>query len=260
MTPPRAAAAGGSDGQMRRPGIVLRRFRCSRGCFDGGYGSVGSGPSLVNEVGCHRSKVRPAGRQKFRGFRMRLSRFGYFFDFFAYPALLIALGALGLHLLDGRQVVIWATLCLAATAFWTLLEYLLHRFAFHHLPVLRQMHHRHHVEEGASDGTPTWISAPAFGILVFLPAYLTSGFFIASAITEGLMTGYLWYISVHHILHHRRPDPPGYAFKLRRRHALHHHFDETANFGVTSGFWDHVFGTSDAASVRRARYRLRTST
>ena len=190
---------------------------------------------------------------------MRLSRFGYYLDFFAYPVLLFALGAFGSHLLDWRQLSIWATLWIAALASWTLLEYLLHRLAFHHLPIIRQMHQRHHVEEGACDGTPTWISVPAFGILVFLPAYFASDFFVASAVTEGLMTGYLWYISVHHLLHHRRYDPPGYAFSLRRRHALHHHFDETTNFGVTSGFWDHVFRTHAAASVRRARYRLRTS-
>jgi sterol desaturase/sphingolipid hydroxylase (fatty acid hydroxylase superfamily) len=185
-----------------------------------------------------------------RGLNMRLSRFGYFFDFFAYPALLIALGFLGTHAQDARRLVIWATVYLAAMAFWTLLEYLLHRFALHHLPVLRQMHHRHHVEEEACDGTPTWISIPAFGILAFLPSYFIFNFFLASAITDGLMSGYLWYISVHHLLHHRRPDPPGYASNLRRRHALHHHFDETTNFGVTSGFWDHVFRTHARVSAR----------
>ena len=36
----------------------------------------------------------------------------------------------------------------------------------------------------------------------------------------------------------------GYLGLLKRRHALHHHLDDHGNFGVTSGFWDHVFRTN----------------
>ena len=42
------------------------------------------------------------------------------------------------------------------------------------------------------------------------------------------------------------------------RHALHHHFDEKLNFGVTSGFWDKVFGTDvtpERIAARRAASR-----
>ena len=47
-----------------------------------------------------------------------------------------------------------------------------------------------------------------------------------------------------------------YVYALKRRHALHHHYDEMANFGVTSGFWDHVFRTAvgdPAGSVEHGR-------
>jgi sterol desaturase/sphingolipid hydroxylase (fatty acid hydroxylase superfamily) len=57
------------------------------------------------------------------------------------------------------------------------------------------------------------------------------------------MLGYLWYVSVHHIVHHWKAEPGTYAYALKRRHMLHHHFDDMGNFGVTSGFWDRVFGT-----------------
>ena len=33
---------------------------------------------------------------------------------------------------------------------------------------------------------------------------------------------------------------------------LHHHFDEMGNFGVTSGFWDVVFGTDVKVRVAAA--------
>ncbi len=52
------------------------------------------------------------------------------------------------------------------------------------------------------------------------------------------------------------PAHTSYVYALKRRHALHHHYDETANFGVTSGFWDHVFRTAvgdPAGSVEHGR-------
>jgi sterol desaturase/sphingolipid hydroxylase (fatty acid hydroxylase superfamily) len=44
-------------------------------------------------------------------------------------------------------------------------------------------------------------------------------------------------------VHHCRLQPVSYLYKLKHRHALHHHFDDAGNFGVTTGFWDKVFGT-----------------
>jgi sterol desaturase/sphingolipid hydroxylase (fatty acid hydroxylase superfamily) len=31
---------------------------------------------------------------------------------------------------------------------------------------------------------------------------------------------------------------------VRLRHARHHHLSDTGNFGVTTEFWDRVFGTT----------------
>lgn len=181
---------------------------------------------------------------------MPLSRFGYYLDFFVYPILLVVLAIAGTRGLDGQGVMVWAIAYLAALGVWTLLEYLLHRFVLHRVPVLRDMHGRHHLEEDAYDGTPTWVSLAAFAVFAFLPAWLLSDLMWATAITGGLMTGYLWYITVHHIVHHWHFKRPGYAYNLRRQHALHHHFDQTANYGVTSNFWDRIFGTKARTSAR----------
>lgn len=67
---------------------------------------------------------------------------------------------------------------------------------------------------------------------------------MATAATAGIMLGYLWYVSVHHALHHWRMEHASYLYTLKRRHALHHHGAETCNFGVTTGFWDRLFRTS----------------
>jgi sterol desaturase/sphingolipid hydroxylase (fatty acid hydroxylase superfamily) len=186
---------------------------------------------------------------------MHLGRLGYFSDFFVYPALIAGLSAWGLSGATLEAATRWIGLALCSLALWTLLEYLLHRYVLHHFPYVKEMHHAHHVEEKASIGTPTWASLGVFAIVIVLPAWLGLGPFMASAITAGMMAGYLWYISVHHIVHHWHPGHSSYVYGLKRRHALHHHFDETANFGVSSSFWDRVFGTIAEAPVRQPRRR-----
>lgn len=62
-------------------------------------------------------------------------------------------------------------------------------------------------------------------------------------LTAGFMLGYLWYVSVHHLIHHGGLGRSALAMRLKRRHMLHHHFNDEGNYGVTSGFWDKVFGT-----------------
>ena len=174
---------------------------------------------------------------------MRLGPIGYYSDFFVYPAVIFLLAALGLAEAGRGGAPEWVAIFLLCLALWTLVEYLMHRFALHHIPYIKEMHDEHHVHESAPIGTPTYISLSLHIALVFLPLLFVFGFPAASAATCGLMLGYLWYISVHHILHHWHPAHSGYLYRLKRRHALHHHFDGETNFGVTTGFWDQVFRT-----------------
>jgi sterol desaturase/sphingolipid hydroxylase (fatty acid hydroxylase superfamily) len=39
-------------------------------------------------------------------------------------------------------------------------------------------------------------------------------------------------------------DHGSYFYAAKRRHALHHHVCPDQNFGVTTDFWDAVFGTA----------------
>jgi sterol desaturase/sphingolipid hydroxylase (fatty acid hydroxylase superfamily) len=55
------------------------------------------------------------------------------------------------------------------------------------------------------------------------------------------------------MVHHWAVRPDSYGFRLKRRHALHHYFDDHGNFGVSSGFWDKVFGTDINVKAARAR-------
>jgi sterol desaturase/sphingolipid hydroxylase (fatty acid hydroxylase superfamily) len=105
------------------------------------------------------------------------------------------------------------------------------------------MHDVHHEEQLALVGTPFWMSITFFAIFAFLPGWLLFGVFYATAITSGLMIGYFWYSSVHHVIHHWHLNHDSYLYRLKRRHAQHHYTDESGNFGVTNSIWDKVFGT-----------------
>jgi sterol desaturase/sphingolipid hydroxylase (fatty acid hydroxylase superfamily) len=174
---------------------------------------------------------------------MRLGRVGYYSDFVVYPALILALAGAGLKHDGARASEDWVSLFLLFLGLWTLIEYLMHRFVLHHVPYLRVLHEEHHRHESEPIGTPTYISLGLHALLIFIPMLALFGFAAASAAASGLMLGYFWYISVHHILHHWHPDHSGYVYGLKRHHALHHHLDGSSNFGVTTGFWDRALGT-----------------
>src|SRR5688572_15597073 len=63
------------------------------------------------------------------------------------------------------------------------------------------------------------------------------------AFFPGFVLGYLLYGSIHYAIHAWNP-PFKWLKPLWRNHHLHHYKSDEKGFGVSSGFWDRVFGTS----------------
>jgi sterol desaturase/sphingolipid hydroxylase (fatty acid hydroxylase superfamily) len=175
---------------------------------------------------------------------MKMSKLGYFSEFLLFPPLVLIAALYAFHSSIPPQPAIWALVYVAGLAGWTLVEYVLHRVLFHHAPILSQIHERHHHAPLDLIGTPAWASALLGLIVVAAPACVLLGFDLGTAATAGLVTGYLWYVFVHYATHHFRPRRDSYLYRARLRHARHHHQSHSGNFGVTTGFWDHVFGTA----------------
>jgi 4-hydroxysphinganine ceramide fatty acyl 2-hydroxylase len=57
----------------------------------------------------------------------------------------------------------------------------------------------------------------------------------------GGMFGYTLYDMTHYFLHHE--NLPFWYKDLKKYHLAHHFLDYELGFGVTSRFWDRVFGT-----------------
>jgi sterol desaturase/sphingolipid hydroxylase (fatty acid hydroxylase superfamily) len=114
------------------------------------------------------------------------------------------------------------------------------------------MHGLHHASPLALIGTPTWMSVSILIFAVLIPAWLSLGFTVADGLTVGVMLGYLWYGTVHHVIHHRAGDSSPYFNDLRAWHLRHHYSPKDGNFGVTTRFWDRVFGTVIGAGGKAA--------
>jgi sterol desaturase/sphingolipid hydroxylase (fatty acid hydroxylase superfamily) len=145
---------------------------------------------------------------------------------------------------------------------WTWAEYMLHRFAMHHLHgkgIMSREHLEHHVTSGWSFSSTHLLSwtgmllvgflgwAPLFGLLVS-PAF-------GLGIAVGWAVGYFFY-EYQHMVSHLRPPASRYQ-RLVRRHHFHHHFGAPMrNHGVSLPFWDVVFGTREQPEQVRVPRRL----
>jgi dihydroceramide fatty acyl 2-hydroxylase len=142
-------------------------------------------------------------------------------------------------------------LFLAGLAWWSLLEYLLHRWAFHRFPRgfgARHMGHHARLYEKRLALAPlrTSIGGAVLHAVIFVGLLGTAGL----APLAGLLAGYLAYEVVHYRAHYVKPRSR-WARRMRQHHMLHHHRDRDARFGVLTTFWDRVFGT--LTPVHRAR-------
>lgn len=173
----------------------------------------------------------------------------HFGDFVTIPvAILVLVDAAGLSRLP---------LVVAGLAAWTLVEYLMHRFAFHRFPIGRELHQLHHDHPSDPDAERSSLSTPLVASPFALVVLGGFGLKDGSAIFAGLLAGYLVFIAVHHAVHRWPITPGSWLYAVKLRHLAHHRFD-TCNFGVTTGFWDVVFRTGTGVPGRR-RVRLPTS-
>jgi len=132
--------------------------------------------------------------------------------------------------------------------FFTLVEYLMHRFLYH-LPsvyeeggVIYAMHGIHHKfpRDKKLLVMPPILSVLLASIVLGISylVFAKNGF----AFTGGFLFGYAAYLSVHFIVHAFKP-PKNIFKELWVNHSLHHYQDDERAFGVSSPLWDYVFGT-----------------
>lgn len=138
---------------------------------------------------------------------------------------------------------------ISGLVFWTLFEYLLHRFVFHYTPKTQWGKRFHYFTHGIhhdypKDSTrlvmPLGVSIPLAGIL-YLPFYLFSGLW-GHAFFAGFLFGYMCYDAMHFAVHHLQFNGKIGRF-MQAYHMKHHFHDDHNSFGVSSPLWDIIFST-----------------
>ena len=142
----------------------------------------------------------------------------------------------------------------AGMFFWTLFEYMIHRFAFHFiaesdraLKIVYIIHGNHHEyprdkERLFMPPVPSLILASFIFSCMYFMAQLVGLRENVFAFFPGFMLGYLMYGTMHYAIHAWNP-PYKWMKALWRNHHLHHYKNERLGFGVSTTLWDRVFGT-----------------
>ncbi|MCC7438308.1 MAG: sterol desaturase family protein [Armatimonadetes bacterium] len=138
----------------------------------------------------------------------------------------------------------------AGVFYWTLVEYLLHRFVFHYQPKSgwgKRLHFTMHgVHHDYPNDATRLVMAPAVSIPLAFFFYFTTQLIVGPALTPaifaGQVFGYICYDTLHYAAHHL-PMKWGALAWLKKHHLRHHYGDMHTGYGVTSPLWDIVFGT-----------------
>ncbi len=143
---------------------------------------------------------------------------------------------------------------LGGVFFWSFFEYVIHRYVFHFIAKSKRMKRVVYVLHGNHHEYPRdreRLFMPPLPSLIIASIVFTVIFFVSKAagVNEysfsffaGFVLGYLLYGSMHYAIHAWNP-PFKWMKPLWRNHHLHHYKHEEKGFGVSSTFWDHVFGT-----------------
>ena len=148
-----------------------------------------------------------------------------------------------------------AVLFFGAMLFWTLFEYIAHRYLFHYeaksevgKKIVYIFHGNHHEyprdkERLFMPPVPSVVFASVlFAVIFGFSVLLTGKGSYAFIFFPGFVIGYLVYVSMHYAIH--AFAPPAALKALWRNHHLHHYKFPEKGYGVSSIFWDVVFGTT----------------
>jgi 4-hydroxysphinganine ceramide fatty acyl 2-hydroxylase len=143
-----------------------------------------------------------------------------------------------------------AGLFVSGVAYWSLLEYWLHRTFFHWVPQAGWGERMHFLVHGVHHKWPRdkyrLVMPPAVSISLFFifgaVNFAIGGPRYGWALHAGLTFGYMFYDLMHFYVHHYNPKSK-YLLNLKKHHMLHHFKHPDKRYGVSSKFWDYVFRT-----------------
>jgi 4-hydroxysphinganine ceramide fatty acyl 2-hydroxylase len=142
---------------------------------------------------------------------------------------------------------------------WTLIEYSLHRWVFHMEPsgkskamiyvhfAIHGLHHKVPFDPRRLVFPPVPAAVIAYAIYQICTLFVPESVIVL--VIAGGLTGYVIYDMIHFYLHYGAPKEDSYFYHLKRYHNQHHFAHHDSGFGISSVFWDKIFGS--AIKLRR---------
>lgn len=133
--------------------------------------------------------------------------------------------------------------------FFTLIEYLIHRFIFHFKTETEKERNLQYTIHGVHHEFPKdkdrLVMPPILSIVLAVFFYFLFKITMGDntyIFYPGVVAGYSIYLLIHFAVHRYRP--PNNFFKyLWKHHSLHHYKSTDAYFSVSFPVWDYIFGT-----------------
>lgn len=169
-------------------------------------------------------------------------------------------GILTLWYSIGRLGIHWATAVvffLGGVVLFTLVEYVMHRYLYH-IPaesekrkrfqyVIHGVHHDHPRDKSRLAMPPLLsIVLAVLFISLFRLIMGPNGYSFGG----GFLFGYSSYLLAHYAIHIFK-QPKNVLGIIWKHHNLHHYVGDDGAFGVSSPFWDYIFGTMPPEPRRR---------
>ena len=168
----------------------------------------------------------------------------------SYGSVCLIQSAMCLYLFE-MSFLRWFGYATAGIVLYTFLEYLFHRWLLH--SVLSKVHLNHHTSPRNLRiiATPI-LPVQLYDFLVILLLMWVVGREIAYAINCGISFGQCLMDSVHVLFH--SSFRPWYLESARSYHTHHHFIDQEGAHGLTTSFWDTLFGTLPSSWTYYRKY------
>jgi sterol desaturase/sphingolipid hydroxylase (fatty acid hydroxylase superfamily) len=142
-------------------------------------------------------------------------------------------------------------LFVAGFSFWTLMEYCIHRFFFHKKFTTSLGKKIYHIAHGVHHDFPNdslrLVMPPVINLSLATLFYWSFYVLIQNkGITAGFFAGFTFGYMVYDLMHfasHFYNFKNGWFQRIKRSHLLHHYREPNSGFGLSTIFWDRVFGT-----------------
>jgi|GEM_PF-5516898 len=169
----------------------------------------------------------------------RVDKFNYYGDFFLLPVIL--LGDI-VYIAENSKFdfSVFLFFILGLLLYGAVLEYGFHRFLYHgSVKKIKKLHLIHHKMPQSYVSSPPYVTAVLIFIfhVVFISLF---GYKLGCSFVAGIVLGYLWYICIHHGIHHFGCPNSKILNYFKVEHQAHHDHAKL-NYCVSQPFWNDLY-------------------